>query len=296
MGRNSAIEWTDHTFNPWVGCTAISPACDHCYAEAWAKRTGAPQLWLGERRRTSGTNWRQPLKWDREARDAGVRRRVFCASLADVFDNQVPHAWRRDLWALIAQTPHLDWLLLTKRPQNITKFLPDGQDDAPAWGTGWHNVWLGATIANQVEAERNVPALLKVPAACRFLSIEPLLGEVDLLEWLDPTGACCGCEPDFRCQPCPSDADWRGTEGEGFDPCINWVIVGGESGPHARPMAQDWVSELQEQCEKYGIPFFFKQWGEHDAEGNRVGKKRSGALLDGREWKEFPSLKESGHG
>src|SRR5262245_18137233 len=126
MGADSKIEWCHHTFNAFVGCTKVSPACDHCYAEAWAKRAGHPELWAGERRRTSAENWKQPLKWDKAAARTGERHRVFCASLADVFDNQVPDVWRTDLWKLIDLTPNLDWLLLTKRPQNIAKMLPDG--------------------------------------------------------------------------------------------------------------------------------------------------------------------------
>lgn len=168
MAENSKIEWTDHTFNPWVGCTKISPACDHCYAEGWAKRTGQSALWSGERRRTTALNWQQPIKWNRRAEIDGVRRKVFCASLADVFDNQVPEQWRSDLWATIAVTPHLDWLLLTKRPQNIGKMLPI------TWCGGWPNVWLGTTVENPDE-ERRVRHLQKVPATIRFLSCEPLL-------------------------------------------------------------------------------------------------------------------------
>ena len=167
MAENSKIEWTDHTFNPWVGCTKVSAACDHCYAEAWAKRTGQSQLWSGARRRTSETNWRQPLKWNREAAAARVQRKVFCASLADVFDNQAEPQWREDLWALIQDTPNLDWQLLTKRPQNIAKMLPDD------WGGGYGNVWLGTTVENETEAARRIPHLLAVPAVVRFLSVEP---------------------------------------------------------------------------------------------------------------------------
>src|ERR1700760_2747316 len=157
MGATS-IEWTasqlsdgswvpGYSFNPWVGCTKISPACDHCYAESWAKRTGNAALWNGERRRTTPLNWLQPLKWNRDARSSGVRRKVFCASLADVFDNQVPTLWRDDLWRLVYGTPDLDWILLTKRPQNISKMLPN--HGGRPWP--WPNVWLGTTVENQGE-------------------------------------------------------------------------------------------------------------------------------------------------
>lgn len=227
MGENSKIEWTDHTFNPWVGCTKVSPACDNCYAEGWAKRTGQADLWNGERRRTTAANWRKPLKWDDAAKAEGVRRRVFCASLADVFDNQVPEAWRDDLWRLIDLTPNLDWLLLTKRPQNIAKMLPE------AWEpNGWRNVWLGTTVESQAEAARRIPVLLAVPARIRFLSCEPLLGPLDLDDVLYPTGVA---------------------------PGIDWAIVGGESGGHARYMEPTWARKILTDCRTAGVAAFMKQ-------------------------------------
>ena len=154
MAENSKIEWTRHTWNPWVGCTALSPACDHCYAEVWSRRTGHPELWQGERRRTSALNWQQPVKWDRAAAAAGERHRVFCASLADFFDNQVPTRWRDDAWHRIAQTPNLDWMVLTKCPENIAKMLPGEVIGAPAWGEGWLNVWLGTTVEDRARLRR----------------------------------------------------------------------------------------------------------------------------------------------
>lgn len=214
MAETSKIEWTDATFNPWLGCEKVSPGCDHCYAEGWAKRTGNAQLWQGQRRRTVARYWQQPIKWNRQAEAVGVRRRVFCASLADVFDNQVPDEWRSDLWALIAMTPSLDWLLLTKRPQNIAKMAPKN----------WPNIWLGCTTENQEEADRRIPHLLSVPARVHFLSCEPLLGPVDLRA-----------------------------------PNIDWVIVGGESGPRARDMSADWARFLRDQCRSAGVAFFMKQ-------------------------------------
>lgn len=225
MGANSKIEWTDHTWNPVVGCTKVSPACDNCYAEAWAKRTGQSQLWNGARRRTSAANWRQPLKWDRDAARDGVRRRVFCASLADVFDNQWDSDWREAMWRVIDQCRNLDWLLLTKRPQNIAKMLPTGVD-LPKWP--WPHVWLGATAENQEEMVRRRISLLSVPAAVRFLSCEPLLHPV----WLPAL--------------------------DGY-PQVDWVIVGGESGAHAREMHPNWARSLRDQCAEMGIAFFMKQ-------------------------------------
>lgn len=169
MAENSKIEWTTHTFNPWVGCTKVSPACDHCYAEGWAKRTGGAALWQGERRRTTAANWRNPVKWNAAAFKSGVRPRVFCASLADVFDNQVSDEWRLDLIRLIAETPWLDWLLLTKRPQLVARMMPD------QWWSGWNHIWLGTTVENQTEVKRRIPHLRATHARTKFLSCEPLL-------------------------------------------------------------------------------------------------------------------------
>lgn len=260
MGENTKIEWADHTFNPWTGCTKVSPGCDHCYAEGWSKRSGLVE-WgpHGSRRRTSPANWRKPLKWDAEAKAAGVRKRVFCASLADVFDNHgsIASGWRGDLWHLIARTTNLDWLLLTKRPQNIAKTLPDCYG-APAWGDGWANVWLGTTVENQAEADRRIPHLLSVPASVRFLSCEPLLGPLDLTPYLwgraDP---CPDCQMDADC-----DCGALPRHMLGGEPDLAWAICGGESGHGARPMHPDWARDLRDQFRDAGVPFFFKQWGE----------------------------------
>lgn len=261
MSENSAISWTDHTFNPWVGCTKVSPACNHCYAERWAKRAGkaAGVVWGGERRRTAPSNWAKPLKWNDQAEREGRRFRVFCSSLADVFDNKVPAEWLADLLALINATPSLDWLLLTKRIGNfwgrvhaagvVLNLRNDvGGGSAGDMAEGWiqqqppENVWLGATICNQEEADRDIGKLMDTPAAVRFLSIEPMLGAIDLGRWLEPMGL---------------DTD-RGL----MNPGIDWVIVGGESGPNARPMHPDWARSLRDQCAAAGVPFHFKQWGE----------------------------------
>ena len=312
MAEHTKIEWADDTFNPWTGCTKVSPACDHCYAEGWAKRTGQPQLWTGDRRRTSAAYWRRPLKWNREAAASGKPRRVFCASLADVFDNQVPVEWRWDLWSLVRATPHLTWMLLTKRPQNIAKMLPFGwrlPGERPSPFTSvWSNVWLGTTAENQIEWDRRLEHLARVPAVVHFASVEPMLGFIDCGNAFDPP-----------------------PEGSPYHP-INWVICGGESGPGARPMHPDWARSLRDQCAAAGVPFHFKQrgewawiddadydsdripnipldWREHpervkcvrvdgsfaDGLGGdtaefliRVGKRRAGRLLDGREWNEVP--------
>jgi len=360
MAENSEISWTDNTFNPWVGCTKVASGCANCYAERDFDKRKHFSQWgpHGTRVLTSEANWKKPLKWNRDAvRDYEIaqaqwvqdccvghksypeptlnqfRKRVFCASLADVFEDwdgqpQLSNGqWvnrnyhmgrytglvgcslrggsnaatiddiRHRLFAMIDATPYLDWLLLTKRPQNILQMWDDQNhriDPEPYR----HNVWLGTSISNQDDADRNIPELLK----CRdlsqvlFVSAEPLLGPVDL----------------------------HGSK-------LDWVICGGESGPIARPMHPDWARRLRDQCQSAGVPFHFKQWGEwidKDAEPGgdlgemfrkdhaailaadgskndghfrslrgdtimqRLGKKVTGRLLDGREWNEFPVLNQ----
>lgn len=229
-------------------------------------------------------------------------RVCFAPALADVFDNEVPEAWRARLWELIEETPYLDWLLLTKRVGNIQKMLPDG------WNGGWQNVSLGISVVNQEEANRDIPKLLRIPACARFLSMEPLLGPVNLFL---PLGAhnFAGFPEDF--------AEWTEQRRQAWFSeqaratyitqceCIDWVIVGGESGPNARPMHPHWARDLRDQCVAARVPFFFKQWGEYVSvsevagEGphfvfpdhstvRRVGKKNAGRALDGRTWDEIP--------
>jgi protein gp37 len=260
MGKDSKIEWTHHTFNPWIGCTKVSPACDNCYAEVWDKRFGG-EHWgpKAPRRLTSEQNWHQPLKWNKEAEAAGERRRVFCASLADVFDNQAPEGAQERLWGLIKKTPWLDWLLLTKRPQNIERMLPSD------WGKGYPNVWPGVTVENQDEANRRTPLLLRVSAAVHCLSCEPLLGPVNLNSslggtlWIGGQQGCGGMHHGIGTPECPHELhhhhDDRCKQG------IAWVICGGESGPGSRPMHPDRARSLRDQCAAVGVAFHFKQWG-----------------------------------
>jgi len=272
MGEVSAIEWTDATFNPWWGCARVSAACRFCYAEAWAKRTGH-DVWGegGERRLFGDKHWAEPLRWNAKAEKAGKPLRVFCASMADVFEDHpaLPEPrWR--LWGLIDRTPWLTWQLLTKRPENVAGMVPW------AWGrsmTSWPpNVWLGTTIENQETADERLPHLLRPYPAVRFLSYEPALGPVSI------------------------DLDG-----------IDWVIAGGESGPKARPPNVDWFRAMRDQCAAAGVPFLFKQWGEWapDAEYDdglrlvvaqsaasmtKVGKKAAGRDLDGRYHDGIPPL------
>jgi protein gp37 len=247
MGENSKIEWTTHTFNPWVGCTKVSPACDNCYAEVWSRRGGQVE-WgpHGDRRRTK--TWGNPIRWNRQAEGAAERPRVFCASLADVFDNHrsIKAEWRYDLWGLIKITPHLDWLLLTKRPQNIARFIPDQwrKDGCP------DNVWLGTTVENQEEFDRRTPHLKAIRARVRFLSMEPLLGDVDM-------------------------GDMSG---------LHWIITGGESGGKYRPANPAWFRSLRDQCERAGVPFLFKQW---EGVSQQIIKAK-GRALDGTVHNGYP--------
>lgn len=273
MAKDSRIEWTHHTFNPWWGCVKVSPACKHCYAEAWAHRFGM-DLWdrAGPRRPVSDDYWGQPLNWNKEAHRSGERRRVFCASMADVFESRADlHPWRERLWPLIERTPNLDWLLLAERPQNVQRMVP--------WSGRWPtNVWLGTTAENQKYADIRIPRLLSVDARVHFISAEPLLGPISLHKWIG----------------------------------IDWVIAGGESGRGSRPTNPEWIRMLRDECGQADIAFHFKQWGHWSPsvpKGNSaqkrvllhtaaktssvlyaVGKTAAGRILDGRTWDEFPRV------
>lgn len=252
MGDTTAISWCDHTFNPWIGCTKVSDACDHCYAETLAHRWKTAEWGAGKPRvRTSATNWTKPLGWDRAAKKAGVRRRVFCASMADVFDAEVANAWRDDLFDLICKTPSLDWLLLTKRPKVAWQFFEPYRTKGPP-----SNVWLGTTVEDQKMADLRIPTLLSIPATKHFLSCEPLLGFVTIARWMDRTA-----KGRFHAEP-----------------IIDWVIAGGESGGGARISNPEWFRALRDECQEAGVPFHFKQWG----------AQARGAVLDGREHFAFP--------
>jgi protein gp37 len=285
LSENSKIEWCNHTFNPWEGCQKVSPGCDHCYAESRNSRFGGGVA----------INWgpdaprrRKPLQWNAAHAEFfaahGHRQRVFCASLADVFDNAVDPTWRRDLFDLIRQTPNLDWLLLTKRVGNVLSMVPNDWI-FPSMGGFPENVWVGATLVNRDEMLRDAEKLKRVPARVHYWSVEPMLGDLG--------------EIPVELMP-------------------DWVICGGESGTDARPMHPEWARSLRDQCEAAGVKFFFKQWGEWapgsnwpedvripsgelcnfgdpalDENGSvwRVGKKAAGRQLDGRTHDEFPEVK-----
>lgn len=329
MSTNTKIEWAHHSWSPWWGCTEVSPACDHCYARELAKRFGwsekaAPEsrkfpIWGKDtlRRGMSDEHWRQPEKWNAAAMRDGVRYRVF-PSMCDPFEwIDYVQIIRGDFWSLIDDTPHLDWLLLTKRPQNVMRLIPEQwREKLP------HNVWIGATVENQQYADIRIPELRKIPASVRFLSCEPLLGPVDL------TNLSVGAEQ-WNCLDPIEAADAEPGAANGV---VHWVICGGESGPKARPMHPQWARSLRDQCRSAGVPFHFKQWGEWSPVGREddrdyyvcaadgwhgdraeseqhvlkdhageiscpalqrmylVRRNTAGRILDGRTWDQFPEV------
>lgn len=310
MGTNSNIEWCDDTFNAWYGCTKVSPACKHCYALGSARRLGVKWGDDAERRPASERMWKQPLIWNRRAQRQNTRRRVFCSSLSDVFEDRPElDALRIRLFFLIEETPHLDWLLLTKRPENISALWPRRTSHLLEFPP---NVWLGTTVEDQQRADERIPHLLRLPAAVHFLSVEPLLEPLDLRKWLGSVLE----TTDGRWLSHPQDAATIPHAGGSWRSGIDWVIVGGESGPRARPMHPDWARSIRDQCIEAStpVPFFFKQWGEwlpNDQKGRlsgrrkrvltiasskrddhedavRVGKKNAGRTIDGKEWSQFP--------
>lgn len=276
--ENSKISWTDHTFNPWIGCTKVSPGCAHCYAETLMDtRYGRVKWGKGQARsRTSHANWKEPLKWNHHAPmlASGARPRVFCASLSDWLDDEVPIEWLADMLDLVRRTPNLDWLLLSKRPQNwyrrISAAINHANEETAEWLEAWTdcldmpergdipaNVWIGTSVEDQQRADERIPELLKIPARVRFLSCEPLIGPVDLKKGLwkhIPLSEVPGSALDDGAYAC---REFLGPREE-----IHWVIVGGESGPGARPMHPEWARSLRDQCKAAGVAFHFKQWGE----------------------------------
>jgi protein gp37 len=263
------IEWTDHTFNPWWGCSRVSPACRFCYADSTAQRWGH-ELWRrnGERRMLSETNWQQPLKWNREAERTGVPAKVFCASMADVFEDHPALAEpRKRLWGLIEATPWLRWQLLTKRPENVTEMVP--------WGGGFPPwVWLGTSAEDQRRADTRIPVLLGIPAKVRFISAEPLLGPVNLVSG----GVQAVPGPPGGWDGCPASQQ-HGAAGCAH---LDWVIVGGESGSRPRPMELSWANAIVAQCRAAEVPVFVKQLGS-------VLGRQLGAGPKGGDWDAWPA-------
>jgi protein gp37 len=307
MAETTGISWADATFNPWIGCTKVSPACANCYAERDFDIRYGRVKWgpRGSRMVTSESNWHKPVKWNRDAERDGVRKRVFCASLADIFEDwQGPMykssgaqlfnysgngGWwdqtenivgmgegaltmqdvRNRLFMLIDSTPNLDWLVLTKRPENILRMTPPAVTNLSLITKGVsaiyrENLWLGTSVENQEYADSRIPELLKCRDMARilFLSCEPMVGPVDFSDVTKRSDAV-------------SQLGKKALDG------INWVICGGESGPGARPCDPNWFRSLRNQCAAAGVCYHFKQWGEFDENEKRVGVRAAGRTLDG---------------
>ncbi len=279
MAEETKISWTQTdgepgaTFNPWLGCQRISPACEHCYAERLVTTRMRLPVWgppkTTERHRTALSNWRKPLAWNRKAQAEGRRVKVFCSSLADVFeDNPQVAPWRADLFRMIEATPQLDWLLLTKRPQHMVRLAADA-----GWKHWWPgNVWAGCTVEDQDRADDRIPHLLGVPARVRFLSVEPLMEPVNLARIPANVPSLCGGRGDDYFDPlvglgCELQGD--GHTDTRF-PRLSWIIAGGESGPGARPFDLEWARSIRDQCKATGTAFFQKQMGANAVDSSAV--------------------------
>jgi protein gp37 len=253
MGKDTKISWTRSTFNPWWGCTKVAPECKECYAAAFDHRVGGDHWGPGKPRRTFGEkHWQEPYRWDAEAKAEGCeggdgRWTVFEGSMCDVMDDEAPAAERSRHWKMIRETPHLTHLLLTKRPENFAKYLPDD------WGEGYPNVWIGTSAGTKESAEKNLPHLARTRARLRFVSGEPLLEAVDFRQVLfdDECPVCGG----LGCRICKHT---KVIQRAAIDR-IDWIIVGGESGHRRRPMELDWVRSIRDQCADNAIAFFYKQ-------------------------------------
>lgn len=271
MGEQSAIAWTDATFNAWWGCSRVSPGCENCYAETFSARVGhgkrLPTIWGvdGERKAMSDEYWKGPLKWNQAAEKAGVRKRVFCSSMADVFEilpkrnaqgRAVQDCGRARLWPLIGATPYLDWLLLTKRPENVAQLAP--------WDEWPENVWIGTTAEDQRRADERTRHLIGIPAKVRFLSCEPMLEGVDLHALVKPSN------PDG----------------------VHWVIVGGESGNGARAFDTGWARRIAWACRREGSALFVKQLGSNPHDGTARLGLRDSKGGDPLEWPEDLRVQE----
>lgn len=284
MGAVTEIAWAHSTFNAWWGCAKVSDGCKNCYAERDSKRYGF-KIWGqdAERRTFGDKHWEDPVRWNRQAQKAGERRRVFCSSMADVFeDRRDLDAHRARLWSLIEATPWLDWMLLSKRPENMLRLAPT------RWAERWpRNAWAGATAESQEQLIIRWPHLATLPASVRFLSCEPQLGPIELI--------CNGCGGNVH-------DHLAGDQGgcSGWFP--NWIITGGESGSSPRPYCEDWARSLIKQCRLAGIAPFVKQMGAYYCFGDE-GRPHHRVFLkhlkggDPDEWpddlrvREFPKVR-----
>lgn len=341
MSTDTKIEWTDATWNVVTGCDKVSPGCDNCYAETFAER------WRGIPGHHFTTGFDVTLRPERLALPLKWRKpkRVFVNSMSDLFHKDIPDSYIAQVFATMARTPQHTYQILTKRHgrmrsligdamdggQRLLEAAPDEETAQVLYDAFWPlpNVWLGVSVEDQKRADLRLPALVDTAAAVRFLSCEPLLGPVDLSKWMPAGHANWRCQgPDCRhfysgplqkhCPNCGRAGYWSGSHtgnGRPNGQPVGWVIVGGESGRGARPMAPQWATSLRDQCAAADVPFFFKQWGEyaptgylviggtskgtllagdpvddlgHRVELARVGKKNAGRELDGRTWDEFP--------
>lgn len=301
MGKTK-IEWATKVWNPVTGCTKISPGCDNCYAERMSKRFAEPWgLDIADPFKVTlyPERMKEPLRWRKPSR-------IFVCSMGDLFHDDVPDKYLDQVFAIMAKASQHIFLVLTKRPDRMRNYIIKAMYDEDCNYQGWYeaidelgipdvapmgNVWLGVTAENQEQADKRIPILLQIPAAVRFVSVEPMLSAVKIIDYL-------GEEVRWNCH------------GEEISrrPGLNWVICGGESGPGARPMHPDWIRWLRDQCQVAGVPFMFKQWGEYgvtccefhrSCDGSctfcsdkpiKMGKKKAGRLLDGREWDEYPEV------
>lgn len=306
---NSKISWTEKVWNPVTGCTKCSPGCEHCYAEKMAHRLkamGTPGYENEFKVTLHPERLDEPLKWRKPSR-------IFVCSMGDLFHEDVPDNFIADVFATAMLCPQHTFFFLTKRTGRMYAWM----EGLRQWQGGdklnlMQNCWLGVTVCNQQEADEKIPQLLQIPAAVRFVSVEPMLGGINLIDIPGYHFPGCTTHDVLSGRLIHHDDDDYCTQ----DTKLDWVVCGGESGPGARPMHPDWVRGLRDQCAEAGVPFFFKQWGEwasykdvpHDKYYShthivgldkpcmvRVGKKHAGHLLDGKEYRQLPEVKESTH-
>jgi len=275
MNKTTTIEWVlnsdsmaGYAINLWVGCSKVSPACDSCYAEISRASKCLGVEWGDDKPRYKCNPYKKLTAINNKAAKQGIRIRVFINPDSDIFDTKAQQEWRDEFWAIVEQTPYIDYILVTKRIGNAKRMIPQSWLD-----NGYPvNVWQLITVCNQAEADRDIPKLLELDCDVRGLSIEPLLSEIDLEKWGCIECGVCNGHPS-RCNNCDNNL-WLEQ--------LNWLIVGGESGKNARPMHPDWARKIRDQCIDAGVSLFFKQWD---------GKKRAGNVLDGQVWQQMPEVK-----
>jgi protein gp37 len=302
MSGTTSIEWADKVWNPVTGCNKVSQGCKNCYAKtlhdmrhkAYLAGAKLPKQYAVpfETVQLHPDRLDDPLHWRKPAR-------IFVNSMSDLFHPNVPDEFIDEIFGIMELCTWHTFMVLTKRPERMLKLTKGTESFFP------ENVWLGVSVEDQKAADERIPLLLQTPAEVRFVSCEPLLGEVDLNIGVCPE--CGGC----------GETSWHYFQDDGMDTCdacggngtavdkLDWVIVGGESGPGARPMHPKWALDIRNQCVEAGVPLFFKQWGEwklirdagedpmpeNERLWERVGKKAAGRLLGGREWSDFPKVR-----